>query len=320
MRRTPAREWLHQIVFNSETPGAQAYDIVLLLCIGSSVTLTMLDSVHWIRSEFAHFFRAAEITFLSTFTGEYLLRLAVAKPTPWSYASSFLGAVDLLAILPTLLEELLRLQPSTVRLVRVLRLLRAVRMLHAFGLEDEAKALGAAVWAGRRKIFVFLITLLGICCVCGTLMYVLEDAKSGFTSIPRAIYWAIVTVTTVGYGDIAPKSIPGQALASAMMVIGYSLLAVPTGLAAADYTLSSEAAGHGLTRADRARNARSRMRYGCREGVDSSQQGSYAEIVPVRTCANCRAAGHDSDALFCKHCGQPLVSLSVARLSDTAAP
>ena len=181
------RIFLHAMLFEPKTPEGRTFDFLVLLAIAISGALTMLDSVHHLRAQHAIFFTNAERGLLAMFTAEYMLRACVARPT-MKFVCSFYGLVDLIATLPTLLEELLHLAPSQLRLVRVLRLLRAFRMLHAVGLEAEAEALFTAVWASRRKMIVLLLALLTSCSIMGTAVYVFEDAKSGFTSIPKSIY------------------------------------------------------------------------------------------------------------------------------------
>lgn len=301
---TALRETLYVVVFEADTPAGLAYDVALLVFIFGSVASTMLQTVHTYHSRHPAAFEMAERVFTGTFAADYALRAYVARPNARAYCCSFFGVVDLAALLPTLVDELTAVQINggQMRLVRVLRLLRVFRVLHFAGLSAEAEALLHAFWVTRRKIIVFLLFILIMVTIMGTLMYIIEDNQhSGFTSIPRSIYWAIVTVTTVGYGDIAPQSVPGQALASMMMVLGYSLLAVPTGIAAAEYSLSSSGGGT---------MANGGSRGGCRvvptprvRRLGSKERLSTA----VRACENCEAVDHDADALFCKHCGEALV-------------
>ena len=279
------RDRLYIIVFEAETPAGQAFDICLLVCILMSVATTMLETVKHIWQLHKVYFEMSEQIFTTLFAAEYVLRTAIAKPSPISYICSFFGIVDLCAVLPSIVEEL---TPATegaasLRIVRVLRLLRVFRVLHFAGLNAEAEALRAGFWAARRKIIVFLLAIVCIVVFMGTLVYVLEDnVHSGFTSIPRSIYWAIVTVTTVGYGDIAPQTVAGQTAASVMMMLGYSMLAVPTGIAAAE-----------MHSAPSRRHARAR---GLRE----------LRAVATRVCTHCEGIGHDADAAFCKWCGTEL--------------
>lgn len=207
------------VVFEAETPAGFAFDAVLLVLIIASVAITMLETVHayWVR--YAASFQIADLIFTILFSAEYTLRLVISRPSISAYACSFFGVVDFMAVMPSLLEvglggALTWSGSTTLRAVRVLRLLRAFRIFHIRGLESEASALRDAIWAIRRKIFIFLLAIVTVVICMGTIVYVLEDNKtSGFTSIPRSIYWAIVTVTTVGYGDIAPQTVGGSARA-----------------------------------------------------------------------------------------------------------
>ncbi|KOO30348.1 morn repeat-containing protein [Chrysochromulina tobinii] len=208
----------------------------------------MLETVPEIRRPYKLYFELSENIFTSIFTLEYLVRVSIARPKPASFICSFFGLVDLCAVLPSLIVVMLLPDSgaaTNLRLVRVLRLLRVFRVLHFVGLSDEAEALRAAFWASRRKIGVFLYMILTIVTVMGTIVYVVEDnTHSGFTSIPRSIYWAIVTVTTVGYGDIAPQTVSGQTIASIMMILGYAILAVPTGIVVADLQMRETSVTH----------------------------------------------------------------------------
>jgi voltage-gated potassium channel len=199
--------------------------------------------------------------------------------------------VDLCAVLPSLIVVMLLPDSgaaTNLRLVRVLRLLRVFRVLHFVGLSDEAEALRAAFWASRRKIGVFLYMILTIVTVMGTIVYVVEDnTHSGFTSIPRSIYWAIVTVTTVGYGDIVPQTVSGQTIASIMMILGYAILAVPTGIVVADLQMRGRPPSSKRTM--RARGLSRELR-----------------AVDTLACTTCESVAHDADASFCKNCGAEL--------------
>ena len=306
------RDTLHTIVFGTETPMGFAFDVLLLLLILASVMSTMLETVKSVHAVHARSFWIAERVFTGIFVAEYVLRVAVAKPGPRAYICSFFGSVDLLAILPTLLVYVGAFGASSMhlRIVRVLRLLRVFRVLQSAGLQEEAEALRAAFLHARRKILVFLIAILVVVTVMGTAVYILEDARAGFTSIPRSIYWAIVTVTTVGYGDIAPQSVPGQALASMMMVAGYSMLAVPTGIAAAEYSLASSRRPSTV--------GRQQPRAGRLAPLAAASGGKRAAVVPTRACDACQAVGHDADAHYCKHCGEPLDYLGSLPTHSTA--
>jgi len=268
------RDTLHEVIFEADTPAGKAFDVGLLWLILLSVLTVLLESVPELQSQYQVYFYYAEWVFTCLFTLEYALRLmAVRKPV--RYATSFFGIVDLLAILPTFIGLLIP-GSASLRVVRILRLLRMFRVLKLAGFLEEAKALKSALRSTKKRILVFLSAVLALVTIIGTLMYLIEDGQSGFTSIPRSIYWAIVTVTTVGYGDIAPATVLGQMLASVMMIIGYAIIAVPTGI----------------------------LGIAMVKGNDNSQNN----IPPISTqsCPTCGGDGHDVGAKYCKHCGQSL--------------
>ena len=264
----PWRERLHTVIFEADTPAGKRFDVVLLWAIVISVAAVLVESVASVREAYGTELRALEIVFTGLFTVEYALRLLSVR-RPLKYMFSFYGLVDLLSILPTFVEVLLP-GAASLRVVRMLRLLRVFRVLKLVGFLREAQTLKDALWASRRKIVVFLSAVLVLVTLLGTVVYIVEDAEAGFTSIPISIYWAIVTVTTVGYGDIAPQTVLGQMLASLMMILGYAIIAVPTGIVGAELARS--------------------------EPVDTNTQA----------CPGCGAEGHDDDASFCKHCGHAL--------------
>ena len=262
------REILFEIIFEAETPAGKWFDIVLIICISLSVLTVMLDSVSSIRARCGQFLYAAEWFFTILFTVEYILRLLCVK-RPTRYAVSFFGIVDLLAILPTYTSILffgIR-HLSVIRILRVLRIFRVLKLGHH---TKEATLLRKALYASRRKILVFLFVVLTLVVIIGSVMYVLEGKEHGFTSIPRSVYWAVVTLTTVGYGDISPTTGPGQFLAAIVMILGYSIIAVPTGI---------------MT-------------------VELSQ--AYTAKTTSQACPSCSAEGHDRDAKYCKSCGAKL--------------
>jgi len=272
----PAEEWptgsrwrerLHEVVFEADTQAGKTFDLALLVCILASVLAVLLESVRSLRIAYGAELRAAEWFFTGLFTVEYVLRL-VAVRRPLRYARSFFGLVDLAAILPTYLSLIM---PGTQALlvIRALRLLRIFRILKLAHFLGEAQALKAALRASVRKITVFLATVLILVVIIGALMYLVEGEVHGFTSIPQSIYWAIVTLTTVGYGDLAPVTTLGKILASAVMILGYGIIAVPTGIVTVEL---------------------------------SRRPGS----VSAQACPHCGAEGHDADARFCKYCGSGL--------------
>ncbi len=262
------RDILFEIIFEADTPAGKWFDIVLIISILLSVITIMLDSVSSIRAKYGELLYAVEWFFTILFTVEYIFRLlCVGKPI--RYAVSFFGIVDLLAILPTYLS-LLFFGSRYFLVVRVLRVLRIFRVLKLGHHTKEANVLRTALYASRRKIVVFIFVVLTLVVIIGSLMYVIEDEENGFTSIPRSVYWAIVTLTTVGYGDISPETGPGQFLAAIVMILGYSIIAVPTGIVTVE-----------LSRA-------------------------HTEKSSCQACPGCSAEGHDLDAEYCKFCGTKL--------------
>ena len=244
------RDRLHEIIFEADTPKGKLFDVVLMWAILLSVGVVFLESVPSISAAYSEELRIAEYVFTALFTVEYVLRLYSVKKQ-MSYAFSFFGLVDLLSILPTFVEILLP-GAASLRVVRILRLLRVFRVLKLVGFMKEASFLKDALWGARRKILVFMSTVVVLVTILGTLVYIAEGEGSGFTSIPRSIYWAIVTVTTVGYGDIAPQTVIGQTLASFIMLIGYAIIAVPTGIVSAEMVKGNrEKLAKTLSRADR---------------------------------------------------------------------
>lgn len=270
------RDRLHEIIFEADTPAGKRFDVLLLWLILLSVVTVMAESVPEWHESYVYFFQCAEWFFTILFTLEYVARLAVVKH-PIRYATSFFGLVDLLAILPSFIGIILP-GSGSLRVIRILRLLRVFRVMKLVGFLEEAKQLRSALRASRKRIIVFLSVVLALVTILGTLMYLVEDEQAGFSSIPRSIYWAIVTVTTVGYGDIAPQTIAGQVLASLMMIIGYAIIAVPSGMVGVAML--------------RSRNSR----HVATEDIEISTQA----------CPGCGRDGHDFDAAFCKHCGQSL--------------
>jgi voltage-gated potassium channel len=263
------RPRLHEVIFEADTRLGRAFDLILLWCIIISVLAVLLESVASIRERYGTPLRVAEWFFTILFTIEYVLRLmSVGRPA--RYAVSFFGVVDLLAIVPTYLSVLLP-GAQTLLVIRALRLLRVFRILKLARFVEEARVLGQALRASRHKITVFFGTVLTLVVILGTLMYLIEGEAHGFNSIPRSIYWAIVTLTTVGYGDIAPETVLGQILASVVMILGYSIIAVPTGIVSVELSK--------VTRGSR---------------------------VSTQACPQCSAEGHDSDAVHCKYCGAKL--------------
>ena len=262
------RDVLFEIIFEADTPAGKWFDIILIICILLSVLTVMLDSVSSIREKHGELLYAVEWFFTILFTVEYIFRL-ICVGRPIRYAVSFFGIVDLLAILPTYMS-LLFFGSRYLSVVRVLRVLRIFRVLKLGHHTKEAAVLKKALYASRRKILVFLFVVLSLVVIIGSLIYLIEEEENGFTSIPRSVYWAIVTLTTVGYGDISPVTGLGQFLAAIVMILGYSIIAVPTGIVTVE-----------LSRA-------------------------HAEQSSCQACPSCSAEGHDRDAKFCKYCGTKL--------------
>jgi len=264
----PWRDTLFEIIFEADTPAGKWFDIILIICISLSVLAVMLDSVSSVREKYGQFLYAIEWFFTILFTIEYILRLICVRK-PARYAVSFFGIVDLLAILPTYTSLFIfgSRHLAVIRILRVLRIFRVLKMGHH---TKEAALLKKALYASRRKIFVFLFVVLTLVVIIGSVIYIIEGEKNGFTSIPRSVYWAVVTLTTVGYGDISPNTGPGQFLAALVMILGYSIIAVPTGIVT----------------------------------VELSQ--AYTDKSTSQACPNCSAEGHDRDAQYCKFCGEKL--------------
>jgi voltage-gated potassium channel len=262
------RASLHEIIFEADTPAGKVFDVLLIVSIVASVVLVMLDSVSSIQINYGELLYLGEWFFTLLFTVEYFMRLfCVGRPL--AYARSFFGVVDLLAVLPTYLSIFF---PGTqyFLVIRILRVLRIFRVLKLVTYVGETRLLMQALSASRRKITVFLFAVLTLVIIFGALIYLIEEPESGFTSIPRSIYWAIVTLTTVGYGDISPQTNLGQAVSAIIMIIGYGIIAVPTGIVTAEMTQV------------------------------------YKKSVSTQACPQCSAEGHDTDARFCKFCGSTL--------------
>lgn len=267
------RRRMYDVIFEADTPAGRRFDVALVVAILLSILVVVLDSVPWLHSDHARLLNALEWGFTALFTVEYAARI-VCVQRPWRYATGFYGVIDLLAVLPSYFSLLM---PGTELLldIRILRLLRVFRIFKLTLYIEEYTRLGEALAASRRKILVFLSVVLMAILILGTIMYVVEGPQNGYTSIPVAMYWATVTMTTVGYGDITPHTNLGKAIASFMMLLGWGILAVPTGIVTAEMTLRHGAGRQGVSRSERA-------------------------------CAACGSRGHDADARFCKDCGAAL--------------
>lgn len=262
------RRKLHEIIFEADTRAGKAFDLVLIIAIILSVIIVMLDSVSSVRLEYGNFLNKLEWIFTILFSLEYILRIiCVGKPV--KYIFSFYGIIDLLSIAPTYLSLVF---PGThflivIRILRVLRVFRVLKFVQYLGAADRLKT---ALIQSRRKIFVFLFAVLVVVVIFGSIMYVVEGEQNGFTSIPKSIYWAIVTLTTVGYGDISPNTPIGQVIAAIIMILGYGIIAVPTGI------------------------------------VTTEIAKAEFKKVSTQSCPECSQEGHDIDAVHCKYCGSKL--------------
>jgi voltage-gated potassium channel len=228
------RKRLHEIIFEADTPRGKQFDLLLMVAIILSVIVVFMESIYEIRMRFVFELHVIEWIFTILFTAEYISRI-IASKVPRNYIFSFYGVVDLLAILPTYISLILAGGQYLV-VIRSLRLLRIFRVLKLTRYIRELAIVMLAIKASARKISVFLFIILTLTTILGTIMYLIEGGQSGFTSIPRSIYWAIVTLTTVGYGDIAPATAFGQIIASLVMILGYGIIAVPTGLVTMELT------------------------------------------------------------------------------------
>lgn len=267
----PLRQHLYRIIFQVDTAAGRRFDKILLLTILASLVVVMLDSVAPVREQYSAQLTLLEWVFTALFAIEYLTRLYCA-PKPLRYAFSFYGLIDLLAVLPGILA-LIFADAQYLIIVRVIRMLRVFRVLKLTQYLTQANFLLVALRGSRQKIIVFLLSVSTLVTVFGTLMYVIEGPGHGFTSIPTSIYWAVVTLTTVGFGDITPKTPLGQGLASLIMITGYSIIAVPTGIFTAELA-----------------NA-------MRGGSDAGLQ---------HHCPSCDKPSHEAGASFCSRCGNPL--------------
>ncbi len=266
------REKIHEIIFEADTPMGRLFDIALLVFIVASVLVVMVESIPSYQERFTNFFLVIEWIFTIFFTIEYCLRLyCVYKPM--KYATSFFGIIDLLSILPAYVSLFIA-GTQSLMVIRALRLLRIFRIFKLAKFLNQSKVITTALKESRVKITVFLVFILLMVTIIGSVMYLVESSSnSSFTSIPRSIYWAIVTLTTVGYGDIAPITPLGQFLAAFVMIMGYAVIAVPTGIVSAELV---------------------------------KQDNKKGEEFTTRTCRHCSREGHDYDATNCKYCGEEL--------------
>jgi voltage-gated potassium channel len=258
---------IYKIIFEADTPAGKLFDVILIWSIILSVVLVIVESVHEYTYEYQPLFTVGEWFFTLLFLLEYICRIYVVRRKA-AYIFSFFGIIDLLSILPTMISLLIP-GAQYLMVIRILRLLRVFRVFKLAGYISEAEVLRKALIASSRKIFVFLSTIAVLVVVIGAIMYVIEGPTHGFRDIPTSIYWAVVTLTTVGYGDISPQTGVGMFFASIVMVMGYAIIAVPTGI---------------MT-------------------VELSNLGREKTKPTTQVCTNCLREGHDQDAVFCKFCG-----------------
>lgn len=266
-KNTSFKHRLHEIIYEADTPSGKLFDVVLLVAILASILFVMLESVESINNEYGELLNIAEWIITILFSIEYILRI-VAINKPWKYIFSFYGIIDLLSTIPKYLSLIL-VGSHNLAALRALRLLRVFRILKLARFIGASNRLLVALRASRAKIAVFLFFVIILCIILGTIMYMIEGAENGFTSIPRSVYWAIVTLTTVGYGDIAPGTPLGQLIASAIMILGYGIIAIPTGIVGAEMVKST---------------------------IHTNTQA----------CPNCLRENHHDGADFCYHCGNEL--------------
>lgn len=261
------KEELKRIIFEADTPSGKRFDIWLLVAIIVSVLVVLLDSVPELNQKYGAAFYIIEWVVTILFTIEYFIRIFISDKK-LKYVVSFFGIIDLLSILPTFLGLFIVGSHSLIA-IRILRLLRIFRVLKLIAFMNESDVILGALQRSKQKIFVFIYAVLILTVIVGTMMYIIEGAESGFTSIPRSIYWSIVTLTTVGYGDIAPQTVLGQTLASVIMILGYGIIAVPTGIVGAEL-----------------------------------RKNNLAKSKKV--CSYCKFDGIEADDIFCRKCGYQL--------------
>jgi len=264
----PWRTKIYEVIFEADTPSGKLFDVLLIVAILLSVTVVFLESIEVLKNEYGRIFYALEWGFTILFTIEYLLRI-ICVNKPLRYIFSFYGIIDFLSIAPTYLS-LIIVGSQYLLAIRILRLLRVFRVFKLTNLLTQSNILVGALKASRAKIAVFLFAVLTSVVVIGAIIYVVEGPEHGFTSIPVSMYWAIVTLTTVGYGDISPQTPLGQFIASIVMILGYAIIAVPTGIVSVEIASAAK------------------------------------KEITTQVCPNCLSEGHDKDATHCKYCGSKL--------------
>ena len=264
----PWRTKIYEVIFEADTPPGKLFDVLLIVAILLSVAVVFLESIEVLKNDYGRIFYALEWGFTILFTIEYLLRI-ISVNKPLKYIFSFYGIIDFLSIAPTYLS-LIIVDSQYLLAIRILRLLRVFRVFKLTHLLTQSNILVGALKASRAKIAVFLFAVLTSVVAIGAIIYVVEGPENGFTSIPVSMYWAIVTLTTVGYGDISPQTPLGQFIASIVMIMGYAIIAVPTGIVSVEIASAAK------------------------------------KQVTTQVCPNCLSEGHDKDAVHCKHCGEKL--------------
>ncbi len=264
------KEKLHEIIYEADTPSGKLFDVVLLIAIVASIILVMLESVESFDNKYHNFLNISEWVITILFSIEYIARIITVKK-PWRYIFSFYGIIDLLSTIPKYLSFIF-IGSHHLAALRALRLLRIFRILKLARYIGASNRLLVALKASKAKISVFLFFVVILCVILGTIMYMVEGEENGFTSIPRSVYWAIVTLTTVGYGDIAPNTPFGQFLASIIMILGYGIIAIPTGIVSSEMTKATT------------------------NDIDMNTQ----------SCPNCTSENHKDNAEFCYECGHKL--------------
>ncbi len=272
-QQTPLQSRFYTVIFGTETPAGKWFDICLIAVISASVLIIMLDSIDSLHLKYGALFLGIEWAFTLAFTLEYIIRIWCA-PNRKAYIRSVYGVVDLLALLPTYLSLLLP-QTAPLLIIRLLRILRIFRVLRMLAMLQEANTLAGALHRSARKIFVFFAMVIVLATIFGCLMYVVEGPEHGFANIPESIYWAIVTITTVGYGDMVPLTPIGKAISAVGMLIGYAVIAVPTGIITAEVTVSQHIK-------------------------------EQRELRSARNCTTCAAVERDASAHYCRQCGAAL--------------
>ena len=265
--KIPLKQRLHEIIYEADTRAGKLFDVILLIAILASILFVMLESIQSIDEAYGSYLDIAEWVITILFSLEYVLRIITVKK-PWKYIFSFYGIIDLLSTIPKYISLIL-IDSHNLAVLRALRLLRIFRILKITRYIGASNRLLIALKSSRAKISVFLLFVFILCIILGTIMYMIEGAENGFTSIPRSVYWAIVTLTTVGYGDIAPVTALGQLIASAIMILGYAIIAIPTGI------------------------------------VGSEMMNANIH-TNTQSCPNCMRDSHQDGAIFCYHCGDKL--------------